>query len=215
MAVALTALGGCIPVPKPVSLSGSAFQESRLALAPDEGIVIVGYSFEDSNVGMASCVRDAVSHASPKTWMIPLDEFRQAAGGVFAARGDLYDEAVSDALRGTRSAELNALNVRYVFVVQGSTATNERNRLGYPIVTVVGRWSDDKKTDIQLTAWDATDGERLESISTSATGVEATTFVGLYIVAGFAPTESRACRDMAGRILRFVSGMKQAERDNS
>ena len=216
LSVALTVLGACIPIPKAVSLSGSSFQGSPVPLAADEGIVILSVNDWASTDSMAACVRDAVAGSSRATRIVPLDQFRSAAGGIFATpdvlTGEetpyvlnvLTGEEIGDALRRARSAEFAALKLRYVFVVEGATVTSEIDKFGYPIVTVVGRWSADKRTDIQVTVWDAIDGRRLESIATSASGVEAITFVGLYSLWGYAPTESRACRDIAGKILRLT-----------
>jgi hypothetical protein len=210
--VALTFLGACVPIPKPVDLSGSIFQESRTPLAADDAIVVLAQSSSDDDFRITACVREAVADISDVR-IVPADQFRYAAG-LFATASVPSEEAIGEALRRASSADGSTLKPRYVFIAKGTTATSERDRLGVPIMTIVARWSDEKRTDIEVTAWDAINGQRLESITTSASGVEATTFVGLYAVIGFAPTESRACRAVARKITRYISGVTDADKNN-
>ena len=66
-------------------------------------------------------------------------------------------------------------------------------------------------TNIRVTAWDASDGRRLESFDTSASGRVVANWV--FVIGGFyeyAPTESTACKDMAEKILRYASGRNYA-----
>src|SRR5262249_41099042 len=158
-----------------------------------------GRPYDDS---MAACVRSAVANASPSTRIIQLDQFRPVAGGALAKPAPLIGAAsIADGLRSASATPaFAALNVRYLFMVEGATEMpNQKDEGGGLGGVPIFDTSHNKRTHIGVTGWDAKTGQKLASFTTDSAGFEDFVSVGLIInVLEYARTESTACKDMAG-----------------
>ena len=151
-------------------------------------------------------MRNAVAATAPALRIIPAEQLGTFTEDVFSlnAKDGLTDEAIEGALHSARaSAAVADLKLRYVFVVDGGTA--ERN--WHDSATFgVGYGSGEKSTDLQVAIWDAVKGERLGALSAHSSGQPSLLIVGVIGFLEYTPTESEACKHMAGTIRRYMSG---------
>jgi hypothetical protein len=226
---ALVACSACIPIRNDVSLNGTFPQMPVMQLNADEGFAIIGWgglpdamseSFLISSDAernargrwrsgedMATCVRDAVSDSARPARMVEPDAIHPAAPGLFATQNALLTEdAVSNALRdAAASPTFAALNIRYAVLVGGSTQESDHWNSSGGGVPVAG-FGHKKRTHIQADVWDLMTGRRLESFFTDAAGAVEVFSAGLVInTLNYAPTEATACKDMADKILNYLS----------
>jgi hypothetical protein len=156
---------------------------------------------------MATCVRDAVSDSVRPARMVELSEIRPAAPGFLATQNALLTEdAISITVRNAAaSPAFAALKIRYAFLVGGSTENSDHwNSSGGGVPVAASGHK--KRTYIQTDVWDLMTGSRLESFFTDASGAEEIFSAGLVInTLNYAPTESTACKDMADKILNYLS----------
>jgi hypothetical protein len=205
----LTGLAGCIPFKGDVNVYGAPVGPAARPLAAGDGIAILAQGGAAEDSAIAGCVKSAVADASPATRIVPAKEFRKAVGGILAgAKTMLTDEETGRAFReAMASSALADSKLRYVFMVSG--ATDDRN--WHDSATAgVGVGSSEKSTHIEAAAWDAATGEKIDSFSTSTSGHPTMVMIAFITFWEYAPTESAACKDMARKILRYVSGENSA-----
>jgi len=203
--IVLTA--GCIPFRGEVTLSPGSISELESKAEPlqgDEGIAFLGRTSR-THKGIAACVRKAVAATTPPLRIVPAEKLGTSGGDALPLMKDaLTDDAIEAGLRSTKaSVAIADLKLRYVFVVDGATV--ERN--WHDSATYgVGYGSGDKSTDLQVAVWDAAKGERLGSLSTHSAGRPSLLMIGFIGFLEYSPTESEACKHMAGEIRRYMAG---------
>lgn len=218
----------CIPIRNDVTLNGNLPQMSAKPLSAEDGIAIIGWGGPPdatsetfllakdaarhargrwrSGERMAACVRDAAIDSARPARIVEPDKDRSASAGPFGTHDALLtDEAISDALRSVAVSSFAGQGVRYVFLVGGSTRTSEHwhsSGGGVPVAAEGHK----KRTYIQADVWDAMKGTKLDSFWTDASGVEEFFSAALVLnTLNYAPTESTACKDMADKILNYLS----------
>ena len=208
--LALFLVSACIPLKG--SVSSMNFQNISVPGEPlqvGDGIAILGLAV--SNDDLASCVERAVADASRTIRLVPAGQLRAAAGGALAsANASLTEEEIGRVLREAAASPAAAqLAVRYVFTVDGATAETDYHesppRTGY-----AGVASHSQSTDILVAIWNATTGKKLGTLRAVASGRPSMAMIGLIVFWAYTPTESTACKDMAGQIVRYLLGESPA-----
>ncbi|HVM81815.1 MAG TPA: hypothetical protein VMU06_22535 [Stellaceae bacterium] len=209
-ALIAAALVGCVPIKGKVSLqSGSEISGGGERLREGEGIAILGASRAGDDE-IAKCVREALAAASPATRIAPAEKLRSSAGGALAsANAAQSEQEIGRALQeAIASHAISDLALRYVYTVEGATGEDGYTQtMGNTFATAgVGVFGSTKFTHIEATVWDAATGHRLGLLKSWASGRVSTVIIlpiGFYT---YAPTESTACKEMAGQILRHLDG---------
>ncbi len=203
---AVVALSGCIPIEGEIAArSWRSVQPATGSLTGSEQVVILGRSTTDDG-GFPECVSDELSKSSPQIALFAPQEFRAAVGGKLSeSKLRLPYAEIEDHLQTQRALAVSVdRGIRYVFVVEGDTTETDNHSSGGGGAAISGST---RRTQISAHIWDGSTGEGLGELNVSTEGHPYMFSAALIInIMEYAPTETKACENMATEILQFLRG---------
>jgi hypothetical protein len=208
-------LTGCVTTPTPRVV---VTEKTGTRAVGSEAIAIVDASPIRRHLRDAECVRLAIEASNPSLWTMPGARFRDAMYPWFEPETAPAnaDELTLLLARPAVRARLEALNVRYVVIVDANTTSRDEGFFfcggGYGGAGCLGIGSQALESTVKAAVWDIKRQTSAGKVSSTATGdnVSIGVVVPLFFVS---KTEEAACAGLGQEVARMLgAGHPSAQR---
>ncbi|NIM29685.1 MAG: hypothetical protein GTO67_12920 [Gammaproteobacteria bacterium] len=209
---------GCVIIPLPGSVDdvSGADRGSQLAVAPGEGVAVVGERGVDDDSGRPDCVREEIEKAAKDMQhdlnIISVSQFQQTLYPWFdPVRRPESIDALEALLRDPEVQDrIASLNLRYLITVSGEEISGELEGPAIPhLLGGVATWHE--SIELRADVWDLTSGTTAGKVTVDASGDGG--FVG-YALYGLwlAPLPNgAACRGLGRTLAALIAGAELPE----